>query len=179
MLLRIARDSIAATLQQRIPDPAGGEPFAGRLAAPGAAFVSLHHGERLRGCIGTIDAERPLHATVAHAARSAAFADPRFPPLTANELGTVCIEISRLSPLLPATIEDIRVGVHGVCLCHHDQRAVFLPQVALRFNWDAATLLSELCFKACIPGDAWQQPDTQLLVFEADVFSDAPHGVSG
>jgi len=169
-LLWTARQSIDAALhgttppECRAPTPA--------LNAPGAAFVSLHYQGRLRGCIGTLRAERPLHRMVAQMALSAAFDDPRFPPLTKSELPGVDIEVSRLSPLVPALPEEICPGRHGVCVTQGDHRGVFLPQVALEYHWDRETLLRELCRKALLPPDAWRRPGTTLMLFEAEVFGE-------
>jgi AmmeMemoRadiSam system protein A len=169
-LLRLARASIRAALD-------GDEPpmvyaMTATLAAPAAAFVSLHCERRLRGCIGTLLAENPLHKAVSQAAVSAAFEDPRFPPLAAHELPSVDIEISRLSPLVPASPENVRPGIHGVSVKCGERRAVFLPQVAVEHDWDRETLLSELCRKALLAPDAWRQMDTALMVFEAEVFNE-------
>lgn len=169
-LLWLARDSIRAALQGE--DLAPRITLSAALSAPAAAFVSLHHEHRLRGCIGTLVADRALHETVTRMARLAAFEDPRFPPLTAAELPGIAIEISRLSALVLAQPEQICPGHHGVCVTCGAHRSVFLPQVALLYNWDRETLLSELCTKAMLPADAWKQPETTLMAFAAEVFAD-------
>jgi AmmeMemoRadiSam system protein A len=170
-LLWLARESIHAALHGTAsPECRALTPA---LDAPGAAFVSLHQQHRLRGCIGTLTAERPLYRTVMQMALSAAFDDPRFPPLTKSELPSAQIEISRLSPLVPASPEEICPGRHGVCMTQGDHRGVFLPQVALEYHWDRETLLRELCRKAFLPPDAWRRPGTTLTLFEAEVFGEA------
>jgi AmmeMemoRadiSam system protein A len=115
---------------------------------------------------------RPLYRVVAQMALSAAFDDPRFPPLTKSELPGVHIEISRLSPLVPGLPEEVCPGRHGVCVTQGDHRGVFLPQVALEYHWDRETLLRELCRKALLPPDAWRQPGATLMIFEAEVFGE-------
>lgn len=170
ILLRLARQSILTALRNE--GPPAPETLTAPLLEPGAAFVSLHIEENLRGCVGTLLADQPLHATVTHTARSAAFDDPRFPPLVVAELELVEIEISRLSAQVPARPEDIRPGVHGVCIHAGQRRGVFLPQVAQRYDWDRETLLRELCQKAMLPPDAWKWPQTSLEIFEAEVFRD-------
>jgi len=173
-LLWLARQSIRTAL--RGEDPPTLSPLTPALSAPSAVFVSLHQHNNLRGCIGTLLADRPLHETVAHTARAAALDDPRFPALTEPELGSVDIEISRLGPLVPAAPERVRVGVHGVSLRFGEHRSIFLPQVATLYGWDRDTLLRELCEKAMLPPDAWQHPETQLMIFEAEVFGEnEPH----
>jgi uncharacterized protein len=142
------------------------------LLEPTAAFVSLHCGGQLRGCVGTVTPEKALHETVEHMARSAALDDPRFPPLSAAEVTIVDIEISRLSRMVPAQAADVRPGIHGVCVTRDQQRAVFLPQVATTHHWNRDTLLDELCRKALLPPQAWRQPGCNLMVFVAEVFAE-------
>ena len=142
------------------------------LAAPTAAFVSLHRDGRLRGCIGTLVADQPLHAAVVRMAVSAALDDPRFEALTPAELPDLAIEISRLSPLVPARPEQVCPGRHGVAIRLGVQRGVFLPQVASHYGWDRETLLSELCLKALLLPHAWENPEAELLIFEAEVFGE-------
>jgi AmmeMemoRadiSam system protein A len=169
-LLRLARDSIRAALRgMAAPANVGSTPS---LEQPGAVFVSLHQNGQLRGCIGSMAADRPLAQAVARMAVSAALDDPRFPPLRDSELPATAIEISRLSPLSPAAPEEVCPGRHGVYLLNGASHAVFLPQVARQQHWDRDTLLSELCLKALLPPEAWKRTGTRLLLFEAEVFSD-------
>jgi len=170
-LLRLARESIRTALAG-LDLPSLAAPAAA-LRAHAGVFVSLHDREQLRGCVGNILGEHPLYENVARMARSAAFDDPRFAPLTADELAAVSIEISRLSELVPAHSADIVPGVHGIYLKEGEHRAVFLPQVATHHHWDRDTLLRQLCLKALLPDDAWTRPDVRLMIFVAEVFSDA------
>jgi AmmeMemoRadiSam system protein A len=170
-LLALARASIAAALRGgEVPCLVDPSPLLRECAG---AFVSLHEGRQLRGCVGTVAAERPLHENVARMARSAAFEDPRFPPMSADELQKVTIEISRLGRLFEVAPEEVQPGVHGVWVQQGAARAVFLPQVALHHGWDRETLLSELCCKAALAPQAWKQSDVHLRVFLAEVFSEA------
>jgi AmmeMemoRadiSam system protein A len=169
-LLRLARGCIRCALDAEAAPPQIA--LTPPLIEPAAAFVSLHCEGRLRGCVGTVTPEKPLHETVAHMARSAAFDDPRFPPLMAVEVPMIDIEISRLSAMLPAAPDDVQPGVHGVCVTHERQRAVFLPQVATTQNWDRDTLLSELCRKALLAPDTWRRPGCTLMIFVAEVFGE-------
>jgi len=169
-LLALARDAIGTALQGA-PLPAVASPSPA-LLRPTAAFVSLHIGATLRGCVGTVTADRPLYIAVAETARSAAFDDPRFPPLNDAELRATSIEISRLGPLVPVRPEQVEPGLHGVCIRFNEHRGLFLPQVATRYQWDRVTLLDELCLKAMLPPDAWRSPAAELLVFEAEVFEE-------
>jgi len=169
-LLRLARDSIAANLQ-RAPAPHLAV-LTASLSAPAGVFVSLHVASDLRGCVGTLAADRALHESVIHLAVVAAFNDPRFPPLSRPELPATDIEISRLTAPRPTAADEIVIGRDGVCVVLGERRGLLLPQVAREHGWDADRLLSEVCRKAQLPPTAWQRPDCELLRFEAEIFSD-------
>jgi len=174
LLLYIARESIASALEGRPPRlPAEIPP---KLLEPYGAFVTLHkHGE-LRGCIGTFHAEEPLWKVVFEMARSAAFNDPRFPPLRPEELDEIDIEISVLSPMWRARPEDLEVGVHGVYIVRGLNRGVLLPQVAVEFGWDRETFLDHACLKAGLPPGCWRDPETEIYLFTAEIFSEKDLG---
>lgn len=173
-LLHLARASIRSALGVGPPlsPPADGA----TLHQPGAAFVTLYRQRALRGCIGTTSWEQPLHVAVTRVARAAALDDPRFPPVRLDELAELTIDISRLTPLQPATAEQIDIGVHGVCIEGHAVRALFLPKVAVEHGWDTTTLLGRLCEKAMLAEHAWRDPAMRLFTFEAEVFSEAGAG---
>lgn len=154
ILLRTARESIAARLSRRPPEfPRPTQ----ALTTPCGAFVTLHRGEQLRGCIGYVTAAAPLHETVRHVALASAFEDPRFPPLAAAELPEVSIEISVLSPLERITdVSVIQVGVHGIIIRQGHRSGLLLPQVATEQGWNRETFLTHTCYKAGLPGDAWR-----------------------
>ncbi len=172
ILLRLARESIAANIERRSP-PVLADPT-DALLRPSGAFVTLLQSGQLRGCIGTVQPQQPLWIAVVRMAAAAAFDDPRFPPLQAEELAHTQIEISRLSPLRRGLPEDVVPGRHGVCIARGDRRGVLLPQVATTYGWDRETFLSQCCLKAGLPLDAWRDPDTALLLFEAEVFAEEP-----
>lgn len=142
------------------------------LARPAGAFVTLHRHHHLRGCIGYIEALKPLYVTVAECAQAAAFHDPRFPPLTAAELPEVEIEISVLSPCVEIRPEEIEVSKHGLIISQEFYRGVLLPQVAVEQGWDRERFLEETCYKAGLPPDAWEK-GARLEAFTAFVFSEA------
>ncbi len=134
------------------------------------AFVTLTRGGALRGCIGYIEGIKPLLDAVAENAASAAVRDPRFPPVTPDELPALELEISALSPLQQVDgPDDIIIGTHGILLDRGGRRAVFLPQVAVEQGWDLKTTLSHLALKAGLAPDAWRQGAT-FRVFTAEVF---------
>jgi AmmeMemoRadiSam system protein A len=170
-LLGVARSAIGSSLGQdaRVTGGGGGD----TLNQPAAAFVTLHsHGE-LRGCIGHVEANRPLRDVVASCAVSAAKADPRFAPVTADELASLDIEISVLSGFEPVhSIDEIEVGRHGLLIESGWRRGLLLPQVAPEWNWDAAQFVAQTCRKAGLPPDAWPARGATLYRFEAEVFGE-------
>jgi AmmeMemoRadiSam system protein A len=173
LLLKVARDSIAAHLQGREPVPV--KTSAPVLREPRGAFVSLHRHGQLRGCIGYIEAIKPLLQAVQQMAVAAAFQDPRFRPLQADELPDLEIEISVLSPLkLIKSTDEIEVGRDGLYIIRGMYRGLLLPQVATEYHWDRRTFLEQTCRKACLPPDAWQEPGTQIYTFTAQIFAYHP-----
>jgi len=154
--------------KQQIPQfPAPTE----KLTEKRGAFVTLYKKGMLRGCIGSLDAKAPLHRVVEEMAEAAAFRDPRFRPLTEEELPFLEQEISVLTPFERVRDpEEIQVGRHGIIIRKGFQSGLLLPQVATERNWDRTTFLRETCRKAGLPKEAWQDPDTEIYVFSADVF---------
>lgn len=157
VLLILARDAIGETFGV-VPRPFAELP---ELKAPGASFVTLMRRGALRGCIGTLVAYRPLLDDVRENARRAAFNDPRFLPLTADELPTLKVEVSLLTPPVPLTFKDeanalaqLRPGIDGVVLDVHGRRATFLPQVWNELP-DPIQFLAHLKQKAGLPPDFW------------------------
>ncbi|HSV44007.1 MAG TPA: AmmeMemoRadiSam system protein A, partial [Candidatus Bathyarchaeia archaeon] len=146
-----------------------------RLNQQEGAFVTIHKHGQLRGCIGNIVGRQPLYLTVRDMAVAAAAQDPRFNPVSKEELREIDIEISVLSEPRPAASpEEIQMGVHGVIVKRGFHQGVFLPQVATETGWSREEFLSQLCGqKAGLPPDAWKDPRTQLLIFTATVFSES------
>jgi AmmeMemoRadiSam system protein A len=165
----IARQSIAAGLEGNFPPPLTN--ISEVLREPRGAFVTLHLQGCLRGCIGLIEAVKPLAETIQEMALSAAFCDPRFPPLTPKEYHQIDLEISVLSPLQQINdIEAIQVGLHGLYIRQGSCRGLLLPQVATEYGWDRETFLQQTCVKAGLPPMAWKDPETVISVFSADIF---------
>jgi AmmeMemoRadiSam system protein A len=145
------------------------------LAAPGAAFVTLHVGGELRGCIGTSERRRSLWSVVGEMAGAAATRDPRFPPIDATDLREMTVEISVLSPdTVIHRPEEIEIGRHGRDVRRAGARGLLLPQVAVEHELDREKFLAATCRKAGLAADAWQDGGTELRVFEAEVFGDHP-----
>ncbi len=174
-LLKLARSAIERRLglQTTLEKPA----FESDLfLKPLGCFVTLEASGQLRGCIGNIEPHKPLVEAVADNAISAAFHDPRFPSMTREEWPHVSIEISILSEPKPleAISADERLdklvpGVHGVILSRGYRRATFLPQVWSQLP-DKRMFLEHLCRKAGMEGRCWEDPQTQIDVYEAEHF---------
>ena len=169
-LLQLARDSIKARLENK-PLPSPTPPYP-ELEKKRGVFVTLRMGKELRGCIGQIFPRLPLVEAVKEMAVASAFEDPRFPPLTREELEKVKIEISVLSPLKEIkSIEEFEVGKHGIYMVKDFTSAVFLPQVAPEQGWDRETTLEYLSLKAGLPPDGWKK-GAKFYVFTAEVFEE-------
>lgn len=172
LLLRLARGVISAT----ISGSCGGAPLSSLLPsrppqcllAPAAAFVTLHEGGRLRGCIGSLAAQTPLWMTVVSAAIGAATRDPRFPPVEVEEVPALSIEVSVLGPPIPLVdATAFRPGVDGLIVERDGQRGLLLPEVATESGWGVSEMLDATCWKAGLAGNAWRDPATQILVFRS------------
>lgn len=175
ILLPIARAAIAREL--------GREHVASEdaqwLRDHGACFVTLRQDGRLRGCIGTLKAHRTLLDDVKSNATSAAFRDPRFPPLAHAELDSTMVEISLLSPLEAIVCKDeahalaqLRPGLDGVVFEYGYHKSTFLPQVWDDFT-DAAEFLATLKQKAGLPPDFWDV-DVKLARYTVSKWSEQP-----
>lgn len=158
-LLRLARAAIGEKLGQPAPADAGHA----RLHEPGATFVTLTQQGNLRGCIGSLEAHRPLAQDVRENALAAAFRDPRFSPLAVEEFEFTSVEVSLLTPALPLAFRDeadfmaqLRPGVDGIVFRYGHHRSTFLPQV-----WESlpepAQFMQQLKRKAGLPPDFWHE----------------------
>jgi AmmeMemoRadiSam system protein A len=169
-LLRLARQVIVEAVSHgHLPDKI---PHDGVFAERSGVFVTLRCGSRLRGCIGAIDIDEPLGESIVRCAAGAALQDPRFAPLRLEDLGGLHIEISLLSPPTAIDPAEIEIGRHGLLVSCGTQRGLLLPQVAVEHNFTREQFLDEVCRKAQLPREAWRSPDTQMLAFTCQVFSD-------
>ncbi len=169
-LLRAAREALAGFLNNgQIP---AAEESSDALRQHCGAFVTLRKGKNLRGCIGVIEAVKPLYQVVRECTVWAAVQDPRFPPVTKDELAELNLEISALSPLFDISPEKIEVGQHGLLISHGALRGLLLPQVATEWKWDSRRFLEETCRKAGLPADAWRN-GARIQAFTAQVFEEA------
>jgi AmmeMemoRadiSam system protein A len=159
-LLLLARESIERGVHGERASVNASD-FSGVLANNRASFVTLDQSGSLRGCIGTLEAHRPLVLDVSDNAYSAAFRDPRFPRVTSAELPQLSIYISVLTPATPMAfdseanlIEQLQPGVDGLILTRGFQRGTFLPSVWESLP-DARDFLQQLKRKAGLPADFW------------------------
>jgi len=168
MLKKIAYESIKDSLDNKpISHPSTLTPH---LSSKCGAFVSLHKQGRLRGCIGHFGEDTPLHEIVAEMARAAAFEDPRFMPVTRDELDDLDIEISVLTPMRRIqSLDEFQLHRHGIYIRKGYRSGTFLPQVADEVNWTKEEFVGHCSQdKAGLGWDGWR--DAELYVYEAIVF---------
>lgn len=170
LLARARQAIVEAVVHERIPDFA--KPT-GRLAEVRNVFVTVRHRGRLRGCVGRLEAGNSLAEGVVHCAICAALQDPRFAPVAQHEVAGLEIEISVLSALFEISPQEIEPGRHGILVRRGSQRGLLLPQVAAELNWSVQRFLEETCRKAGLEPEAWQDPETKLSGFTAEIFSEA------
>ena len=170
----------------------------GRAVVPGNAsehlktecgvFVTLNvvdgGSHRLRGCIGLPYPTKPLVDAVVDSAVSAALKDPRFPVVTYDEMRSIAVEVSVLTPPEVVHVErpeeypgEVEVGRDGLIISRGGNRGLLLPQVPVEWGWDAEEFLSQCCMKAWLPADAWLLKGTEVSKFQAIIFSEeGPRG---
>ncbi|MCK4417112.1 MAG: AmmeMemoRadiSam system protein B [Candidatus Latescibacteria bacterium] len=170
-LLTLARTTVECELRGEEPPELTSESQV--LNQKRGAFVTLTKWGTLRGCIGYVEAHKPLYQTVKEVAISAALHDPRFPPIGKEELKEIKVEISVLTPPRRIKeIEEIKVGRDGIIIKKGYDQGLLLPQVATEYGWDLPTFLEHTCHKAGLPKDAWQDKDTEIWIFSAEVFGE-------
>ena len=171
-LLKTARDSVEAVINGQKPNVPQSDDT--ELNAHCGCFVTLKNHEQLRGCIGQFTSDKPLIELVVEIAKASATNDPRFlaDPITPDELEQLDIEISVLSPLQKTDDPlSLRLGTDGIYIKKGPASGCFLPQVATETGWSAEEFLSYCCaHKAGLGADAWKDPQTEVLLFTADVF---------
>lgn len=166
-LLNYAKDIVATHLAT---NPEKNDSFLRPLVMPWmkkicGTFVTWYKPDHnLRGCIGTVQSENSLIDNVRIYAQQAAFHDPRFAPISQQELPQLTPSITMLTPFQEIkSYKDIKVGVHGIILKHGSNQAVFLPQVSVEFGWNLVTTLQQLSLKAGLDKDAWKD---KMTIFE-------------
>ena len=171
ILLKIARETIQAKVKGEKPPDFKITPEI--LKENRGAFVTLEKDGNLRGCIGYIQAIKPLYLTIEEMAVQAALNDPRFPPVSEDELDHLRIEISVLTPLKRiSNVEEIEVGRDGIYIRKGFNSGLLLPQVATEYGWDRQTFLEQTCYKAGLPPNAWKEKTCEIYIFSADIFNE-------
>lgn len=171
-LLRLARQSIEHYLKHGTAlVPQSSTPA---LQEKRGLFVTLTRGGELRGCIGMHETELPLYQLVADRSVAAAFADPRFMPLQADELDRIFIQISvYLTNVYEASLEEFVMGRHGIILTKGNRGATYLPEVPLEAGWKTREEeLVSLCQKAGLPANAWQE-GAKIYLYETQKFDES------
>jgi AmmeMemoRadiSam system protein A len=168
-LVELARRSVIATVSGIAPPT-----LSVTLPDASGVFVTIKRRGELRGCLGTLQCHRGLAGEVARCAADAATEDPRFPPVSMDELPDVAVEVSVLGPLEPIDPRDpgaIVVGRHGLVAERGVRRGLLLPQVATEWDWNVEQFLQQTCLKAGLDPDAWQH-DARIFRFEAEVIGE-------
>jgi len=169
-ILELARQGVLyAICHER---PLSSFPTTGIFAERRGLFVTLHVAKKLRGCIGMVEGNAALGETLTRCAADAALRDPRFSRMRAEEMDTLEIEVSLLSPLQPIRPEEVEIGTHGLLVERGSRRGLLLPQVALEHRLSREQFLSETCAKAGLPRDAWKDPETKLQGFQCEIIAE-------
>lgn len=170
-LLQLAHKVISDTANGETPEQP--DYFSDTLSAKLGVFVTLHKFGELRGCIGFVEGIKPLQDAVIEMAQSAAFNDPRFAPVSPEEVNDLELEISVLSPIEEVNnIDGIEIGKHGLIIEQGFYKGLLLPQVAKENNWDRTEFLQHTCRKSGLPANAWQDDKTKIYFFSAEIFSE-------
>ncbi len=168
--IKLAKEAIAAEFSgKKIRTPGYKE-----LKEKRGVFVTLTRNGELRGCIGFPYPSMPLGKAIILAAKSAAFGDPRFPPLSEKEFIEVKIEISILSvpEQTESRLENIRIGRDGLMCEYEGLGGLLLPQVAVEHKLNEEQFLRALCEKAGLPLDSWKDSKFKLWKFQAKIIKE-------
>ncbi len=180
-LLRLARRAVTLAARGQPLPPVETDSPSPALRAAGSAFVTLTQRGALRGCIGGLEARQPLASDVWEHAYAAAREDPRFGPVRPEDLDSLHIEVSSLSPPSPLNVPPdqlttaLRPGIDGVILRRGPLRATFLPQVWQKVP-DPVEFLDMLCDKAGLPRSAWLRGEVEVLAYQVESFEETPPG---
>jgi uncharacterized protein (TIGR00296 family) len=174
LAVRIARRSIeihlAARPMSEIPD------IPPVFYENRGVFVTLKRDGDLRGCIGIPYPVMPLAKALEQAAIASATEDPRFMPVSADELGGIGIEVTVMTPPEPLLgppadrPSRIEAGRHGLIVSGRGRSGLLLPQVATEYGWDERTFLDHTCMKAGLPSGCWERSEIEVKTFEGQIF---------
>ncbi|MGA7369443.1 MAG: TIGR00296 family protein [Nitrososphaeraceae archaeon] len=184
LLVRVARDSVERLFSDKGPKLR----HSVQSNVQAGVFVSIHSfsagGNTLRGCVGFPLPRGEFYSSLEAAAVAAATQDPRFRPISEEELGTLTFEVSVLNrPELinvanPVDYLDVvKIGVDGLMLSWGEYSSLLLPQVAVEFNWTVDEYLRHLCYKAGLTSDMWMNHDVKIYKFSCAIYSESkPRG---
>jgi len=187
-LIKLARKSILnyLTFGEILNQPADSPPS---LLEESGVFVTLQKitpdgGRNLRGCIGFPMPNYPLVQATILAAKSAAVGDPRFPPITVQEMNDIAIEVSILTQPIELEVNDpkeylqkIKIGRDGLIARRGGRSGILLPQVPVDWNWETEEFLEHTCNKAGLPADCWKDKNTIILRFSGIIYEEEePNG---
>ncbi|NOQ38926.1 MAG: AmmeMemoRadiSam system protein A [Anaerolineales bacterium] len=178
LLLETARNAIRRELDKEEKIPLMMDEYSPKLRENGACFITIKKNGVLRGCVGSIEAVKPLIQDVRERAVAAAFQDYRFPPLTLPEFDEIRIEISRLTPPRKLNYQDpedlvnkLRPRIDGVILRYQTHRGTFLPQV-----WEQLPspelFLNRLCLKMGLDQSVWRSAKLQVETYQVEKFQE-------
>ena len=168
VLLKLAHDAIAMELEgKEVPET----PPTTHLAEPRGAFTTVYVKGELRGCVGYVFPVHSVYRTIVETARSAAFNDTRFESISKEDLPSLKVSLSVLSPIRSIRAEEVEIGRDGLIISLHGNRGLLLPQVPVEHGWNQTRFLEETCRKAGLPRDAWLHGAT-IEAFSAEVFGD-------
>ncbi len=171
----LAREALRAAVQhEKLTLP----PLSPVFSEKRGVFVTLNRDGELRGCIGIPLPVMPLGEAIIEAAASAALQDPRFMPVTPEELSLIALEVTILS--VPEEItappasraDEVEVGRHGLIVKGRGRSGLLLPQVASEYGWNAVEFLDHTCTKAGLPPGCWRDEQISVLRFEGQIFSE-------
>jgi AmmeMemoRadiSam system protein A len=178
-LLRTARQAMECGVRREKLPPVDEAALSSHLRENGASFVTLTIRGELRGCIGALEPRQPLVQDVREHAIAAALDDPRFPPVSEDELSRIQIEVSRLTRPVPLEYENaddllskLRPHVDGVILRDGFRRATFLPQVWEKIP-DRAEFLNYLCHKMGTDENAWRARRMEVFIYQVEEFQES------
>jgi uncharacterized protein (TIGR00296 family) len=181
-LIQLARNTVTEYLENgKIQKPPKNTPK--KLYEQCGVFItisSIQNGEKaLRGCIGYPYPTSPLVEAVIDSAINASTQDPRFEPMTTEELNHVVFEVSVLTPPEPVQVDNpkdylnkIKVGEDGLIIEHGYRKGLLLPQVPIEWGWCEEEFLCQCCIKAGLPPDSWLTKDTKISKFKAIIFEE-------
>ncbi|MCA9175599.1 MAG: AmmeMemoRadiSam system radical SAM enzyme [Planctomycetales bacterium] len=138
-------------------------------------FTTVKRGDTLRGCCGVLGQPMTLLDALRQAAERTAIHDTRMPPISPRELPWLELDISILHSFRAAPGDAaarraaVELGRHGLRIQRGQQAGLLLPMVPIEHGWDLETYFRQLCRKAGLPSTAWEDPQTQLVSFEAEV----------